>query len=359
MSLRFTVHGSRKKQIQRIKYVLVLLWSIVYSQSSFSQDIHFTQFFTNPLIINPAHTGYFNGNYRFGFNFKAQWPWAIQGTVYTYHTESPYLDFSFGEKKLKYGWFGLGFHFLNDAAGDGRLTYQRVGGSFAYHQAFDKHHKYVLSAGAGVSFVVRSVNFSKFYFNNQWVEDMGFNTAVNSNEPVQRESFQMLDVNAGLHFGGQVHEQVKLDLGISMMHLNRPRHSFFNNNEQLGFRYQAEAGVKYQIDQQLSIVFNGYYGYQKAASELVLGSLFSYAILDKISENPAHTFYVGAYYRLKDALAPVVGYQYKQWRLLLSYDITLSKLLTASRSNGGPEISLVHTGSWQRQFNKKLYCPRF
>lgn len=359
MSLRFTVYGLQFYRTCFLK-VIAFFIAVNFQLSTVNcQDIHFTQFFTSPLILNPAQTGYFNGNYRIGFNFKAQWPWAIQGTVYNYHTESPYFDLSFGEKKLKVGWFGLGFHFLNDAAGDGRLQYQRFGGSFAYHQAFDKHHKYILSAGAGVSYVVRSVNFSKFYFNNQWVEDMGFNTAVNSNEPVQRESFQMLDVSAGLHFGGQVDEKVKLDFGVSMLHINRPRHSFFNNDERLGFRYQGDLGAKYQIDENISLALNGYYGYEKAASELVLGTMFGYTILDKFSENPAHVFYVGAYYRMKDALAPTFGYQYKSVRLLFNYDITLSKLKTPGRANGGPEISVVHTGSWERQFNRKVYCPKF
>src|ERR1035441_5781184 len=67
-----------------LKGTLVFLSSIVYCLSS-AQDIHFTQFFSNPLILNPAQTGNFNGNYRVGFNFKGQWPWAIAGSPYNYH----------------------------------------------------------------------------------------------------------------------------------------------------------------------------------------------------------------------------------------------------------------------------------
>ena len=50
--------------------------------AAYSQDIHFTQFFTNPLILNPAQTGNYEGNYRVGFNFKAQWPFAISNSIY-------------------------------------------------------------------------------------------------------------------------------------------------------------------------------------------------------------------------------------------------------------------------------------
>jgi type IX secretion system PorP/SprF family membrane protein len=351
-----------KDQRSKIKArALVFLWSLSFVLSSYSQDIHFTQFFSNPLILNPAHTGYYDGNYRIGFNFKAQWPWAISNKVYNYHTESPYADISFGERKLKVGWMGIGFHFLNDQAGDGGLTYRRFGLSYAYHQAFDKEHKNVLSAGVIVSYITRSVDFSKFYFNNQWVEDEGFDPSVNSTEPVQRNSFAMVDVGAGLNYGGQIHEQVKLELGASMLHINRPKHSFFNNDERLGFRYQASAGAKYDINGAWSLSLNGYYGYEKKASEILVGSLAGYSLGQTGNIDRDHTIYLGVYYRIKDALSPVAGYRYKGLRVLLNYDIVLSKLLQPGRANGGPEVSVVYVGKWggERYNGEKIYCPRF
>src|SRR3984885_3759927 len=74
------------------KSVIALICLVVSTAFSFSQDIHFTQFFSNPLILNPAQTGNFNGNYRVGFNFRGEWPWAIgNSSPYNYHTESPYV----------------------------------------------------------------------------------------------------------------------------------------------------------------------------------------------------------------------------------------------------------------------------
>lgn len=352
-----------QRPLTNAKFVMMLLVFVQLSiiNCLWSQDIHFTQFFTNPLILNPAHSGYYDGNYRVGFNFKSQWPWAISNTVYNYHTETPYVDFSFGEKKIKVGWMGIGFNFVNDEAGDGRLTSRRFGLSYAYHQAFDKEHRYVLSAGAGLSYIIRSVDFSKFYFNNQWVEDQGFNTSLNSNEPVQRESFDMLDISAGLNFGGQIHEQVKLDFGVAMLHINRPKHTFFNNSERLGFRYQANAGVTYTLNQRIALQVNGYYGYEKKASEIILGALMGYSMGSKRKSEKEHTLYIGAYYRIKDALGPLMGYRYKNMRLVFSYDVTLSRLLAPAKANGGPEISLVYTGRWGRDMynGKKAYCPKF
>lgn len=356
---QLAVQGSRFKAL--VKYAFAFCIAVNCQLSTVNcQDIHFTQFFTNPLVLNPAQTGNYEGNYRVGFNFKAQWPFAITNTIYNYHTESPFIDFSFGERKLKNSWFGLGAHFVNDQAGDGRLLYRRFGLSGAYHQAFDKDHRYVLSTGVGFSYIIRSVDFSKFYFNNQWVQDDGFNTSLPNSEPVQQESFQMIDLTAGINFAAQVHNQVKLDFGFSMLHLNRPKHSFLGTTERLGLRYQASVGVKYDVNERISITANAYYGHEKKAQEIVAGAMLAYGFYERRSSSATNTLFFGLYYRGKDALAPLAGYQFKTTRILLSYDVTLSRLVSASKANGGPEISLVHTGSFFKHFgNKKVYCPDF
>ena len=340
--------------------LLVLCFVSCVSRLS-SQDIHFTQFFSNPVILNPAQTGNYEGNYRIAFNFKAQWPFAAKNSIYTYHTESPFVDFSFGERKLKTSWFGLGLHFLNDQAGDGRLKYQRFGLSGAYHQAFDQDHRYVLSAGVGYSYIIRSVDFSRFYFNNQWEPDNGFNLTLPNNEPVQMESFQMNDLNAGISFRAQVHNQIRFDVGFSMLHLTRPKHTFLGSNERLGFRYQANGGINVAINERVTVDINAYYGYEKGAQEALVGAMVGYGFY-KLRSGVDNTIFIGLYCRAKEAaaIAPLMGYQFRTTRILVNYDVTLSGLAKAAKANGGPEISIVHTGSFFKHYgNKKVYCPSF
>ena len=343
------------------RVMLMLTFLLVFQFSSFSQDIHFTQFFTNPLILNPAQTGNFNGNYRVGFNFRGEWPWAIGNTSqYNYHTETPYVDFSFLENKITSGWMGIGFNFLNDEAGDGQLTYRRFTLSYAYHQAFDKDRRYVLSAGASASYIIRSIDFAKLYFNDQWVDEEGFNTNINPNEPIVRQSFGMLDLSAGINFAAQVSQKFKFDVGFSMLHINQPRDNFYADAERLGFRYQPTGGIQYQINERLILTANAYYGYEKKAEEGLISGMLEYGFTNRKSSVIDNSVYFGLCYRVNDALAPIFGYQIKKTRLLLSYDITLSQLVNPARANGGPEISIVHVGNFTREFNgKKVYCPRF
>jgi type IX secretion system PorP/SprF family membrane protein len=336
------------------------LWLLLFSNFVQSQDINFTQFFTNPLILNPAQTGYFDGNYRVGFNFKGQWPFAITGSRYTFQTEAPYIDFSFGEQKIKSGWMGIGINFLNDEAGDGILTYRRLSLSYAYHQAFDREHRYTLSAGVEASYVIRSVDFSKFYFNDQWVQDQGFDLSINPNEPVLRENFGYLDLGAGLYVGAQVLNKLKLEAGFSMLHINQPNDGFYADNEHLGFRYQPTLGAHYDPNERIGVDINAYYGYEKTATEFDFGAMMSYGFSTHKNAVPDNKVYIGLYCRIQDAIAPLIGYQFKKARLLLSYDVTVSKLMPAANANGGPEISFVYVGDWNKNGNgKKLYCPKF
>ncbi|HMZ89019.1 MAG TPA: type IX secretion system membrane protein PorP/SprF, partial [Chitinophagales bacterium] len=40
---------------------------------TYAQDIHFSQFFAAPILVNPANTGNFIGSARIGLNYRDQW----------------------------------------------------------------------------------------------------------------------------------------------------------------------------------------------------------------------------------------------------------------------------------------------
>ncbi|MFN8276212.1 MAG: PorP/SprF family type IX secretion system membrane protein [Chitinophagales bacterium] len=353
-------HDSGKRgQHQYRGYLAILFICLLGIRHALAQDVHFTQFFTNPLALSPASTGYFDGDYRIGFNYKYQWPWATQQT-FNYHTQAAYADFSVLERKTKMGWLGLGLNFLNDQAGDGRLRYMRFGGSVAWHQPFDKAHRFILSLGYGFHYVQKSIDFEPFYFNNQWVADVGFDRSLPDFERPSSATFSQFDMGAGLNFHAKVSDRLLLGTTFSMLHLNRPKDAFYTGNNQLGFRYVASAKAEIQWSRGVSILTNAYFTYQKKAYEVVFGAMGAFRVHEESRRESAHTLYAGAYYRVKDALSPIVGYQFKGTRLLVNYDIIFSRLSTPGRFNGGLEFSLVHIGRFpMRHTDKKVACPKF
>src|ERR1019366_9010674 len=43
------------------------------STNSIGQDIHFSQFWENEIFHNPALTGVFSGDYKYGVDYRTQW----------------------------------------------------------------------------------------------------------------------------------------------------------------------------------------------------------------------------------------------------------------------------------------------
>ena len=47
--------------------------SLLATQKSSAQDIHFSQFYENSIFRNPGLTGIFSGDYKAGVNYRTQW----------------------------------------------------------------------------------------------------------------------------------------------------------------------------------------------------------------------------------------------------------------------------------------------
>ena len=57
-----------------IKIFLVIASFFSLLQKSKAQDLHFSQYFNAPLLINPANTGFApDVDYRVGINYRNQW----------------------------------------------------------------------------------------------------------------------------------------------------------------------------------------------------------------------------------------------------------------------------------------------
>lgn len=336
-----------------------ILCAIIYNNATFAQDVHYTQFYTDALRLNPAMTGNFNGDYRIGLNLRNQW----QAIPVPYRTGSVYADFvpfKSESRKGKQTWAGTGLNLLYDYAGDGQLSMLEIRGNAAVH-AVVMPNLYV-SAGASAAFRQRSINFAQLYFASQWT-DQGFDLGNISQEDLGQQSLGYVDVSAGTNISYQVPQICNVYLGASILHLNRPAESFLQTDNRLGSRLALQLGGSFTANR-FMIEPAIYYSNQKKASELLVGSNVVWNIAqgnyNKKGQRESSTkLYAGLWYRLNDAIAPLVGIEWNSYRLLFSYDINISSLQTASAKRGGLEISLVHVGVFKKRFKTDIYCPRF
>jgi type IX secretion system PorP/SprF family membrane protein len=104
-------------------YTFLLLSFLLLSHKIIkAQDPQFTQFYANPLYLNPAFAGSTICP-RICFNYRNQWP----GIPATYTTTSASFDrYVYGIKS------GIGLLVTNDQAGAGTIKTTNVSGIYSY-----------------------------------------------------------------------------------------------------------------------------------------------------------------------------------------------------------------------------------
>src|ERR1051325_12052501 len=94
------------------KTILVGAFCILYNLM-YAQDIHFSQFNSSPLNINPALTGLFNSDYRIIGNYRSQW----SSVTVPFLTYSASADMNIRVNRQR-DVIGIGVLFNGDKAGD-------------------------------------------------------------------------------------------------------------------------------------------------------------------------------------------------------------------------------------------------
>ncbi len=326
----------------RIIFVFKIIF--VFSIHSFSQDIHFSQFYNSPLIINPALTGNINEEFRAGLNYRNQG----ESITVPYKTFSVFLDSKLIPNFLRRSEIGIGGLFYNDNAGDGNLQ-NSTGMLFSsFTKGFNRHNTFLATIGFSVGFFNRSVNFAELTFDNQW-NGTSFDPTLLSNEPFKNSSVFAVNFNFGMLISYSFSRKIIAILGASLSHINQPKVSFYESDNRLDQKYIFHGEVKVELKKSVSISPGFMYSIQGENYEALFGSNISFGENDlKIN--------CGLWYRFERDIIPVVGLIYDNYYLSLSYDVNISNLQKASNYGGGYEISLIKSFSINKKY---LPCRSF
>ena len=329
------------------------VWGVLATMATASaQDLHFSQYFNSPLLVNPANTG-FNPDfdYRFGGNYRNQWSSV---TSNPYKTMSLWADAQLLSNRLEDGWLGIGGVLLKDEAGSGTLSSTKGFGSIAYHQMLG--YKSLISGGFNVGFVNKRVDVNKLTFDNQW-NGKFFDVSINSNEPFQYSSVTYFTLQAGINYAYFASENLYLNAGISLSNINTPRESFFaktNNDDRLERRYTFFGNASMKIQDVWIVNPNVYVSKMGNAWEYVYGVMVQRDL--SAERNGNLQLLAGLYNRGKDAIMPMVGFDVRNFKITFSYDATTSALKEFNNSQGAYEVSIVKSGLYSSG-ERPLKCP--
>ncbi len=328
--------------------MLVLAASVAHAQ-----DLHFSQFFNSPLTTNPANTGFIpDADYRLAANYRNQYSSVMS---VPYKTISVWGDAQIFRDRLENGWVGIGGAILSDEAGTGSLKSTKVYGSVAYHQLLG--YSSLLSAGFNFGWANKRIDQTKLKFPDQF-DGKFFDANQPTSVALSSNNVSYFDMQVGMNYAYFPQENVYVNAGYSIHHVNKPQESFFNNKTNDGLIPMRQIGFVnaiLKVDPRVIINPNVYYSRQAGASEIVGGVNANY----NLSEYGETQFIAGLYYRHKDAVIPMAGLQVKGLQFLFSYDVTTSSLTTYNNGRGAGEFSIVKKGVYSNSGDRQTLCPSF
>ena len=323
--------------MRKIKFLLILCFLVFQSQEIYAQDPTFTQFYANPLYLNPAFAGS-NKCPRISLNYRNEWP-NLSGNYITYSTSY--------DKYLKNIKGGLGLLATYDQQGKGTISTSMLGLIYSYHLKVNR--KFTMLFGARAAYYQKSLDVTKLTFGDMIDPRKGF--IYNTGDVLQNASRQFFNASMGvLGFSKNFYA------GLALHHVNQPNESMITNGtSQQKMRITAHAGSTITLvkgargTKSTSLMPNIIFQYQQGFMEMNIGTYVKYGDL---------TF--GAWFRNKDAFILSLGIQTKSFRVGYSYDITVSKLNNGT-SYGSHEVSMgfnLSCGEKPTAF-RSLSCPSF
>ncbi len=324
---------------------MALLACVWWGTLSAQVDPHFSQYYIQPMTMNPAFTGAFDGDYRLSGIWRSQYGNTLNTR-------------GISAEKTTNKSANLGFNLINQVSSDGAYSFTNGYLSYAFTGVrFGRNEDHYLVMAMQIGFISRKFDINKMQFGSQWVSGVGFDPSGNSNETFLKPQVTSFDAGAGIaYYDATPNQTTSFFGGISAFHITRPVNPFLSDQTQsrLDIRYSVQAGVRITASDQLTIVPTAIYMKQGDAQERMGGVYFQvYA-----SETTDVMF--GTYYRINDAFTPFAGFYYKGLTFGLSYDVDASAKSAAGSKGNSLEVSISFVGRNKSGLGvPRFWCPRF
>lgn len=334
------------KTISYVKTVLlfIFVFNLLFKELG-AQDAVFSQFYANPLYLNPALSGS-KMHPSISLNYRNQWAGL----------PSAYINYSASfDSYIKAIHGGLGVQFNSDNQGEGLLKNSNV--SIAYAHFFNVTHNLTLSMGFQTAFVQQKFDWNNLIFRSMIDESTG--TILPSNETPIEPDRKGIDFSTGIvgytkqaYFGVAVHHLAKLGS------INRHK-----DLKYLPPKYTAHFGITIALnnkglkEKKAYISPNIIFQQQQEFQQLNYGIYFMRKIIvSGVWFRQNFTPYFG-----NDAVVLLLGFRYANFKLGYSYDITVSELIDTSGGSHEVSFSMQIGGknSLKNLRSKAIRCPSF
>lgn len=326
---------------------LLLLLLLVSVQGVRAQDIGFSQFFANPLYLNPAFAGSKVAP-RISLTYRAQWPGLVSAFTTVSGSYDQYIPDLHG---------GIGAIVLSDRQGDhGMLGTTSLGAVYSFRFRVYDDIFVNLALQASVVNTNLSWDLNNLRFGDQIDANNGFVNQTSAIAPENTSVFYPDFAAGGMVYGPAWY------VGVAAHHLNQPSQGFYSEDP-VPLKLTANAGGLLNVSEerrrqsslglgQPVVSPNFVYQYQGGFH------YFNYGLyLDWMP------FLVGVWYRNgvenSDAFIFMVGVQQDYFKIGYSYDATVSQLANSTAGSHEITLGILLPVPEQRHKVKAIRCPSF
>ena len=308
------------KKIKNIIIFVTIFWSAV----AVGQDISFSQFYTNPLYLNPAFSGSV-GVPRVALQYRNQWH-NFNNAFTTYSAA-----FDMPVEKLQ---GGIGLNILNDSQGNNLINSMQMNLSYAVYLQISENYR--LHGGLQAGFNQNSLNTSELIFSDNVDPNYGNHGTSTELTNLSDPNYNYVDFSTGFLIYSK-----RIFYGASIHHLTEPKQSYYSGQEnvsKLPRKYTGHFGAR------LPVYLYGHYRKKFDISpQLIVQSQGNFQQFNYGLFATKHGLTAGTWFRQNfglryDAVIFLVGFIKESWQFMYSYDFTVSGL--RGDSGGTSEVSL-------------------
>lgn len=309
------------------------------------QTYHFSQFYSTPLLVNPANTGLTQGPYRISSNYRSQW--NDGGSPYTTFTISG--DAHILQDRLTEGnTLGVGLVFLNDKTMSGAVQTNSFALSTGYHISLDADNIQSVGLGFQGTYNERRIDFSRLQFENQYGNGV-YDPSLPIGEDLQEGKKRYMDLNVGGVYSYNLEDR-SFFAGLAGYNLLKKEDGYLTEQFKAPTLISAMMGGDIDVGVNNSFYFSGNYRQQGNSREFTAGMAYAFFI----DQEGYSALKVGMWHRFKDALIPYAGFTYNGLQVGCSFDYTVSGAKTTSQIRNTFEISLLYLAPDQRELKRLI-----
>ncbi|MBR5832538.1 MAG: PorP/SprF family type IX secretion system membrane protein [Bacteroidales bacterium] len=324
------------------KIVIYCVFLLALIKQGLGQDIHFSQIDINPVLLNPAYSGFFEGKGRFGAIYRNQWQ----------SVSEPYETFAFTAEWNAYRrrYFGdginVGMAITRDEAGSLNYGTTQADVIFSYFKGLNKANNHFVSAGLSVGFGQQSF-------------DPHMAILPDQAETFNVQKSRYLDLGIGAAWFYNPIDVFTIKVGVSAKHLNKPNISYMNLDESyLHPNFNAYTRMEVRFAEFFSFLPVVMYRFQHKYHELLYGTDIKWYCYQSYKYDVNCS--AGVYMRQTDAVVFSFTLEFDSFVFGAAYDYNFSDLKPASNGVGGFEIALLYRLKEHRQKKgNTITCPTF